>query len=80
MICILHIHFQLYCFLTIRACWCYLIAAAPARMASSWRERCGASEEGSGVGEGYRGAEGREMINDDHRDDGPRWLAKLTEA
>lgn len=44
-----------------------------------WSRR-GGEWEGSGVGEGYRGAEGREMINDDHRDDGPRWLAKLTEA
>lgn len=33
-----------------------------------------------GGGRVQRSGGEREMINDDHRDDGPRWLAKLTEA
>lgn len=46
------------------------------------RERAVRSQRGEERSGGrlQRSAGEREMINDDHRDDGPRWLVKLTEA
>lgn len=78
MICILYIHFIAFS------------PSGPAGVISSpqLRRECRAAGESGAEparrrvewGEGYRGVERREMINGDHRDDGPRWLAKLTEA